>query len=328
LSNKHSDSEYICLSAILRAKEAKLLSRARLEQMLAEPTFADACRLAETAGYENMIGMTVQQVNAALAAHRAREFEELQALIPDERVMDFYRMRYSYHNAKVLVKSGGDAQANAALFSDAARYGVDELLEAYAAEEQDPGALSPAFAQAIREAKQVLARTNNPQLADFVLDRAYFAETLDEAERIGKPFLQEFIRNRIDRANLGSALRTLDRGNRDALLRAALIEGGHVGPEEILRAAESREEIIKLFSATIFLDAAAAPDMTGFEKAAENALHDFLCDGNYITYGPEVVVEYLAALENEILSLRIILTGKLMGIGADTLRERLRESYV
>ena len=281
--------------------------------MLTEPGFADACHIAAAAGYEDMSGMTVQGVNEALAAHRAAEYEDLSSMIPDKSVMEFYRLRYDYHNAKVLVKSGGDAKKNASMFSAACRYGVDELLEAYAADDVYFGALPETFARAIREAKQALARTNNP---------------LRAAEALGKPFFLEFARNRIDRANLCSTLRTAGLSKRAELLQQALLEGGHVDPADILAAMDSREELIRLFSATIFREAAAAPDMTAFEKAAENAQRDFLMNGNYVNFGPEVVIEYLAALENEILSLRVILTGKLMRIDADTLRERLRESYV
>ncbi len=36
---------------------------------------------------------------------------------------------------------------------------------------------------------------------------------------------------------------------------------------------------------------------------------------------------YLAAIENEITSARMILTGKLSGINPELIRERLRETY-
>ncbi|MCC8079065.1 MAG: hypothetical protein LIO57_03240 [Oscillospiraceae bacterium] len=36
---------------------------------------------------------------------------------------------------------------------------------------------------------------------------------------------------------------------------------------------------------------------------------------------------YIAALESEITSVRMILTGLLAGINRETLRERLRETY-
>ena len=70
MSKKIKDNRFICLSAILRAKEAKMLSGAKLERMLAEPSFADACRIATESGYEDMSGMDVAGINASLAAFR------------------------------------------------------------------------------------------------------------------------------------------------------------------------------------------------------------------------------------------------------------------
>ena len=327
MSKKNNDMEYICLSAILRAKEAKLLNQAKLDRMLSEANFSDSCRIATEAGYEDMSGKTVQEVNACLAAHRAKELEEIRELLPDESVLDLYRMRYGYHNAKVLVKSKGDPKLNASMFSQSCRYSIEELLEAYNAEEYF-GPLPAVYAQAIRDAKQALARTNNPQLADFILDKAYYSEELKEAQLLQKPFFTEFVRHRIDRTNLCSTLRTLYMGKRGELLQHALVEGGHISVDEILNSMETKDDLIRLYSSTIFRKAAEAPSMTEFEKAAEDALRDYLISGNFVTFGPEVVIEYMAALENEIVSLRIILTGKLMGIDAETLRERLRECYV
>jgi len=327
LSKKIKDTDFICLSAILRAKEAKLLNRSKLERMLTEPGFADACRVAAEAGYPDMSEMTVQGVNETLAAHRAEEFEEIREMIPDESVLDLYRMRYGYHNAKVLVKSKGDLSLHPSMYSDSGRYSPEQLLEAYNSEEY-MGPLPTAYAKAIYEARQTLARTNNPQLADFVLDNAYYREELKEAAKLKKPFFTEFVRHRIDRTNLCSTLRTMNMGKRAELLQHALIEGGHISVDEILNSMETKDDLVRLYSNTIFRKAAEAPNMTEFEKAAEDTLRDFLIAENFITFGPEVVVEYMAALENEIVSLRIILSGKLMGIDAGTLRERLRECYV
>ena len=122
MSKKIKDNRFICLSAILRAKEARMLSGAKLERMLAEPSFADACRIAAESGYEDMSGMDVAGINASLAAYRARELAEIADLAPDISVLDLFRMKYGYHNAKVLVKSLGDPEKDADLYSDAARF--------------------------------------------------------------------------------------------------------------------------------------------------------------------------------------------------------------
>ena len=327
MSKKIKDNRFICLSAILRAKEARMLTTAKLDRMLAEPSFSDACRIATESGYEDMSEMDVAGINAALAAFRARELAEIADLAPDVAVLDLFRMKYGYHNAKVIVKSMGDPEKDADLLSDAARFTPEEILEVYQSENGN-GQLPEAYAAAIREAKSALARTGNPQISDYILDKAYFAEQLREAKKSGKPFITDYVRLQIDKSNLRSALRTFGMERREELLEYALIEGGTIQIEEIRGAMESREDLLRLYGPTIFGKAAAAAGMTQFEKEADNAVRDYVLQSNFVSFGQEVLIEYLSALENEITSLRIILTGKRMGIPEAKLRERLRESYV
>ena len=218
MSKKIKDNRFICLSAILRAKEARMLSGAKLERMLAEPSFADACRIATESGYEDMSEMDVAGINASLAAFRARELAEIADLAPDQSVLDLFRMKYGYHNAKVIVKSMGDPEKDADLLSDAARFTPEEILAVY---QSESGALPAAYAAAIREAKTALARTGNPQIADYILDKTFFAESLREAKKSGKPFIENYIRMQIDKANLRSALRTFGMERREELRREA-----------------------------------------------------------------------------------------------------------
>ena len=117
-------------------------------------------------------------------------------------------------------------------------------------------------------------------------------------------------------------------GRRGELLKYALIEGGHITIDEILGSMDTKDELIQLYSSSIFYKAAEVPTMTEFELEADNAIELYVASGNFIAFGPEVVIEYIAALENEIMSLRIILTGRLMGISQEALRGRLRDSYV
>ena len=321
------DNQYICLSAILRAKEAKLLTQAQIERILSEREFSDACRIAMEGGYEDMSCMDVNGVNDALARFRAQQVAELDELVPDYAVLDLFRMKYGYHNAKVIVKSGGDLEKNRYLLSDSARFSEEELLEVYQSEDGD-GALPHGYAVAIREARNALARTGNPQLSDFILDKAYFAEMLKEAGKSDKTYITDYIRMQIDQANLRSLIRTKGMPRQKELLRGALIEGGSISPDEILGALGSHEQVVALYAGTEFRKAVDEADLSMFEKEADNALHNYVMQVNMVSFGPEVIIEYLSALEHEITTLRIVLTGKLMGIPEEKLRERLRDRYV
>ena len=59
-----------------------------------------------------------------------------------------------------------------------------------------------------------------------------------------------------------------------------------------------------------------------------DAVNRFLDTARRTGFGSEVVIGYLAAEENAITTVRMILTGLLSGIDPDRLKERLRDTYV
>lgn len=53
----------------------------------------------------------------------------------------------------------------------------------------------------------------------------------------------------------------------------------------------------------------------------------YLTGARLVAYGEAPVIAYLAAVEGEVTALRMILTGLLAGLPAETIRERLRDLY-
>lgn len=326
MSKRVKNTDYLSLSAMLRAREAKMLNRDKMERLLTEPNYADAARMLVDCGYEDMSDMDTKGINEALERHRAAEIAEIYEMVPDKAVVDVFRLKYEYHNVKVIVKSGGAGESMQRLLSGSGRYDIEELLKVY--ETGENSELPPTLAEAMEEAKVTLARTGDPQLADFILDGAYYAELSALAGRIGDSFITGYVKVLIDSANLRIAVRAMSIGSKAEKLSTALIQGGTIDTEAIFAAMESRDALEQLYGNTIFADAAAMDGMTAFELAVDNAVNEFLADSALISFGPAAVVGYLAAVENEIMAIRIILTGRLTGIDAKLLRERLRESYV
>lgn len=321
--SKIKKTDYLCLSAMLRAKEAKMLTHEKLERIITEPTFADAARALTDCGYEDMSSMDTALINKTLEQHRASEIEEVSQMVPDSEVADLFRLKYEYHNAKVIVKSGGKAEE---LLSASGRSDVHLLMRVYETGEAE--ILPETVTHAISEAKVALARTGNPQLADFILDKAYFCELKDIADKSKDSYIRDYVRLLIDGANVRIAVRAMHMGKREDVLEAALIPGGSVEVESIISAASDRESLKQIFADTPFAKALECDGTTAFELACDNAVNAYLAESERRAFGPEVVMGYLAAVENEVMAVRIILTGKLMGIDTKLLRERLRDSYV
>ncbi len=326
------DKDYLYLSSLIRARESQMLSSEIMERMIDAPDFDDAAKLMSDCGYRDMSGMSASQVENALSEHRTEIFTELTALVPEKGIIDAFRIRFDYHNAKVLVKSEGAQTDGSHLFSDAGRFPAETLAEAYRSE--DFRYLPYEFKTAIVEAKNVLSRTENPQLADFILDKAYFAEMLNASDKLSSPFLRSYVSVLADAANIKAAVRTLRMGKDIDFLRKALVPGGSRGEESVAQAAMSGEGLEAAFSGTVFEAAASkgaeashGGSLTQFELSCDNAVTKFMQKSKYVGFGSEIVIAYLAAVESEITAARMILTGKLSGVRPEKLKERLRDSY-
>ena len=323
--------DYLCLSAMLRAREARMLGNERAQRMLEAPSFEEAAKQLSDCGYEDMSQMSAGQIEEMLAKRRDAVFGEMARLAPDPDVVDLFRVKYDYHNAKTLIKAEAMGVKPERLLSGAGRVSVEKLCAAYG--EGRFGDLPGALGHALEEAKAVLSRTANPQLADFVLDKACYGEMQQLAEESGEPFLQRYAALLTDSTNLKSAVRTFRMGKDAAFLHSVILPGGSVSAERITSASD-KDAVAALFqnsplekAAALGAEAAEGGSMTAFELACDNAVNGFLRDAKLVGYGCEPLCAYLAAVEGETTAVRMILTGRLAGIAPETIRERLRDLY-
>ena len=320
---------YLCLSAMLRARETRMLTADRAARMLEASGFEESAKLLADCGYEDLGGLNAAGIDAALSERRAAILSELENLVPDKALVELFRLKYDYHNAKAVLKGEAMGVDPLRLMSASGRVAPEKLKAAY--DEERVSDLPPVLGAAMVEAGSTLARTANPQLADFELDRACFDEMKAIAAELDNPFLAGYVKLLIDAANLKSAVRTARMRKSADFLSSVLIEGG-ADVDRI--AAADGDGLAAIFAHTPLEKAAAAGaeaiaggSMTVFELLCDNAVNDYLRSAKLVSYGPEVVAAYIAAVENEITAVRMILTGALAGVDADTIKERLRDLY-
>lgn len=327
-----TNTNYLFLTAYIRAREGKLLTRERLERMVEAPDFGEAARVLTECGYPELGGASDQQIEESFYARRAAFLKEMEQFCPEKELVDAFRLKYDYHNAKTLVKAEGAGVEADTVLSRSGRVPPTVLREAFV---EDSWRRVPApLAAAIREAKTALARTTNPQISDIILDKAYFAELMTLTKKLSDDFYTGYVRLSIDVANLRSAVRCL-RGRMDeGVLRAALIPDGNVSVGRILKRVYN-ESVAAVFSERALARAAelgqqameGAP-LAAFERECDNVLTRYLAAAKMTSCGGDVAVAYLASLEGEIVAVRMVLLGKRSGLSPEKLRERLRDCYV
>ncbi|MCL1905680.1 MAG: V-type ATPase subunit [Clostridiales bacterium] len=330
------DRDYCFLTTRLRSLEAQMLNRERMELMLEAGNTEEAARILQECGYGEISDFTAQGLEAALSAEREKTFADVAFFAPDQRMLDIFRIKYDYHNAKVLLKSEALGLDSQRLLSEAGRLPSRQLAQALLTSYFIGIPLKLQYALA--EAREMLGTTRDPQLADSLLDRAYYAEMHELALETESKFLEDYVRVSIDAANLKSAVRSTRIGKGADFLRSMLHEGGTVDVTRIVELMVSGSSVEDFYATTGLKEAGAAAqavisggsadDMTEFERLTDNAVSAYLAKARYVPFGEQPVIFHLAAKEVEFTAVRIIMTGLAAGIAPQTIRERLREIYV
>ena len=309
MANKIKDTDYLAISARVRAMETTLLTAERMERLLEARSDEEVSKLLQDCGYPELDAARPEAMDAALSQAREELLTDLGDGAPDPRYIDIFKLKYDYHNAKAILKAAAMGTSPDRMLMDMGRIGAAELKTAVESGELDklPGALPAAVA----EAKSVLDTTRDPQLSDIVLDRWMYRDMAQVAEDTGSQFLRGYVETQIDAANLRALIRTLRMGKNADFLAGVLFESGTMEPAAILAAGEA---------------ALKGGSLTEFEKRCDDAVSDYLAGAQMIPFGEAPLLAYLAARETEYTNIRILLMGRAAGLSPEVIRSRLRRT--
>lgn len=326
------DLDYLTISARIHAMENRLLNQERMDRMIEAKDVGDAAKVLTECGYEEMGQVTGESIEETLSKAQTDLFHDLSTAVGNRALLDVFRCKYDYHNAKVLVKGEALRQSQEVLLVGGGRYAPARLAEDYGRE--DLRGCSDVFRRGVTRARETLGATGDPQMADFILDRAYFEELTQLAKASGSKFVEGFVALSIDVANLRSCVRASRLGKGMEFLQQVLVPGGNV-PARTLATARG-DELAGLFRTSSLAQAAAtgsalsAPGsgaLTDFERECDDAVMDYLGAGRRVAFGEQPIVGYLYAREAEMTAIRTILSGRMAGLDGDTIRQRLRRTY-
>ena len=194
---------------------------------------------------------------------------------------------------------------------------------------------SEEFQRAMAQAWTLLRESRDPQQADLLLDRSCYQEMERLAKALGSPFLLGYVRLSVDVANLRTAVRAARMGKEGDFLRRVLLPGGNVSQQTVASArADTLGEVFQsgpLAQAAQLGAKVALPgggSLTAFEKACDDALTAYLAAARMVPFGEQTVIGYLYAKELEFTAVRTIFAGRAAGLDGDTIRARLRQTYV
>ncbi|MDR0292601.1 MAG: V-type ATPase subunit [Oscillospiraceae bacterium] len=328
------DIDFLTSTMTVRALERTLFDRERTARLCDARSDEEVLRLLAECGYELSGALTAGGLYEALSATRTALYATLRDWLPDEAaaILDVFRIQADYHNVKVLIKTDGEKDQR--LLLNIGRVPAGEMAEIAreAAFSRLPGALG----DAARSARETLARTDDPQLSDFLLDRACLREMLAAADASQSVYLLGYVKIYIDSYNLRSLVRATRIGKGPDFLRLVLAPGGSVEPSRIAAALQGGGSLEELFAGGPLAAAAAAGvpaakgegSLTAFEKQCDDALMQYARKARAVPFGEAPLIGYLLEKEAEMTMLRTVVGGRLGGVPVHQIRERLRAAYV
>lgn len=328
-----NNTDYLYATGRIRSLELGLLNDERMERMLLAKTNDEALKVLTECGYGDVLLTSLADIDSVILSQRQKAYELIGTISVDKNLFDVLKIKYDYHNIKVIIKSMDKEYAH--LFIASGRINPEQLDTII--RESDYFKLNTTMSKAVIEAKEIIARTNNPQLSDFILDHASYLEMKAAAEKTNSKFIVGYVKLLVDVNNLRAFIRCSRMNKGSDLLRYAIFEGGDIDISKLLTAVDDAEFKAESIYAMTDLDNAATigdsalggeKSLTVFEKICDNALMEYLKKAKYVPYGEEPIFAYLAAKESEFTAVRTILSGRLSNVSTDIIRERLRNAYV
>lgn len=322
-----SNTKYTYAVARIRALEVSLFSDAVIEQLLACKSAEQVLQTVMEKGWGSMDSGS--DAEAVLKCEEEKAWTVIRDVAPDMSVFDVLSYPKLYHNLKAAVKEVCTGVKNPAMFYDDSPISGEEMYRIV--ENREFSRLPGNMAQTAQTALETLLHTGDGQLCDIIVDQAALEAIGEAGRRSGEPIIESYADTTVAIADIKIAVRAQKTGKSADFMKRAMAPCGSLNMDQLIRAAlAGAEEIARYLEGTSYAGGAGAlrESPSAFERWCDNRMTDILRSRKYETFSVAPLLGYLVARENEIKTVRIILTGKQNGFTDDAIRERIREMYV
>ncbi|MBQ4364720.1 MAG: V-type ATPase subunit [Clostridia bacterium] len=320
------ETDYAYAVARIRANEGKLLTTAMLDELVAAPSFDRALALLRSHGWAEE-GVT--DVSALVAAQNERLWTLLQESVPDREELQVLTSLNDFYNLKAALKCMLTNVDPAPYYVQPTMLDLGLLTDAMRRHAFEK--LPPSLADCAREAYETATRTESGQSADVIIDAAALACLSKQADETESALLAKILRFICDSTNIKIAVRCARTGKDLSFTQSAVGPCCGFDRDGLCAAAVQGESaLLGWLYATPYRDGVTAlqRSTTAFEKWCDDSIVALCREAKYLFFGFEPIAAYYFAKSAEIKAVRIVLSAKLSGVPAETIRERVRDLYV
>lgn len=321
-----SQEQYIYAVARIRSKELTLLDKAVFDQLLSCKSYEECLRILADKGWGNSTNETAEEI---LLSEREKTWDLMKELVDDMSVFHTFLYEKDFHNLKAAIKQVYRNKEFTDIYSN---NGIVEPEIIYEAIKQHDFSQLPEYLQeSAKKAYQVQMHTGDGQLCDIILDKAALDTIYQNAQKSGNNLLAEYAELRVVAADINIAIRGAKTGKTIEFYEMALAECDSLNMKDLVVAAlEGVDSIYEYLEKTKYSDVVPIiqESPTAFELWCDNLIIKHIQPQKYNPVSVSPLAAYILARENEIKSVRILLSGKLNQLPEGAIRERLRDMYV
>jgi V/A-type H+-transporting ATPase subunit C len=326
--------DYIYAVSRIRVKEKALLTNGDISTMIGMKSEEEALDYLASKGWGQEGN---KDARSMLAAQEEKTIGEMSDLGLDEETSHILSYPKLFHNLKTGIQEIATTETPGRAYYELPEFGRDEvrsILKRNAFEE-----LPEALRAVAPVALERMLKTRDGQQCDTLVDRACLEAMAAAAKRSRNKLLIDYLELTTALTDIKITVRAIRMGKSADYLRDALAETSRVDKEDLIRAAgedegkqndQGESALYRCLSRAGFGGAAEAlkESPASFERWCDDALIDLIRPMRTVNEGVGPVLAYYLARENEIRTVRIILTAKANGFPDEVIGERVRKMYV
>lgn len=321
----------------LRVLENRLLDKSKFDRMIDSSSAEDALKILQETEYINVSKEIShpKEYEVILSNELKRVFNMIYDATPHKEVADIMSIKYDFHNIKVLIKAKLLDKNFDEMLIPVGTIEIKKLKNAI--DENNYRDIPNLMGKGMETALEDFLKEKDPQRIDLIVDKLQYDYMYEIANKLDDPFIKKYVDRLIDLSNIRTLLRVRKQKKGREFLNGALISGGRIDKDKLLVLLNDSAENIYGKLAYTDYSQVLKPGVEQYirtgssselERLSDNYILAFMKDAKYVSFGPEPIIAYIYAKENEIKNIRIIMVGKLNNMPSEVIRERLREGYV
>ncbi len=319
------DLDYAYANARIRANETYMVTNSELPSLISCETYQDAISFLSK---KNWIKSESTDVKDIISAQSEYVWTLLHECVPYKESLKILTASNDFFNLKTAIKCLFSELDPFKFYVYPTSIDLDLLTKKVKVHEFD--FLDGKMGEALANAYEVAAKTQNGQSAEVIIDKASIDFISESANKTNCKLTKEISNLLCAIANIKTAIRCARTNKPIDFIEMAI---GNCETLDIKRlslaAAQNPQEVFDYLQNTKYAQAAQLLEQstTAFEKWCDDEIIALAKSSKFISFGFAPICAFFYAKQMEIKTVRMILMAKNTGISESEIKERVRTLY-